>query len=76
MISGVGRSRSTGHGRGSSDTSGGSIAPDDHRAWAPSRYVELKTESIPAGESRTATVQFRSQGDWLIDDVYIDPYRR
>ena len=62
--------------RGSSDSSGGSIAPDSHRVWAPSRYVELKTDQIRAGESGTATVAFRSQGDWQIDDVYVDPYRK
>jgi hypothetical protein len=61
---------------GSTDASSGSIAPDDHRAWSPSRYVDLKTREIPVGQSGTATVQFRSQGDWQIDDVYIDPYRR
>ena len=61
---------------GSTETSIGTISPDDHRAWAPSRYVELRTSAIPAGESGTATVQFRSLGEWLIDDVYIDPYRR
>jgi len=61
---------------GSVDTSSGSIAPDDHRWWSPSRYVELKTKDIPSTQSGTATVSFRSQGDWQIDDVYIDPYRR
>jgi hypothetical protein len=60
----------------STNTNSGSIAPDDHRAWAPSRNVGLGTAGIPAGESGTATVSFRSQGDWQLDDVYIDPYRR
>jgi hypothetical protein len=58
------------------NSSGGSVSSDDHRSWAPSRYVALNTSSIPAGESTQAVVQFRSQGDWVLDDVYIDPYRR
>jgi opacity protein-like surface antigen len=61
---------------GGSDSSGGSISPDAHRGWAPSRAVELKTDSIPAGEQGVATVSFRSQGYWRVDDVAIDPYRR
>jgi hypothetical protein len=62
--------------RGSTDTSSGSIAPADHRSWAPSRPVELKTSSIPAGESATARIAFRSNGSWNIDNVFLDPYRR
>jgi hypothetical protein len=62
--------------RGSGDTSSGSLSPDEHRSWAPSRYIELKTESIRAGESATAKVTFRSNGRWLIDNVFLDPYRR
>jgi hypothetical protein len=61
---------------GSSDSSGGSVSPDDHRGWAPSRFIELKTGAIPAGEQGVATVAFRSQGSWRVDDVAIDPYRR
>jgi hypothetical protein len=61
---------------GSTDSSSGSVSESDHRGWAPSRYVELKTGSIPAGESATVTVKFRSQGEWLVDNVFIDPYRR
>ena len=61
---------------GNTATNTGSIAPDDHRSWAPSRYVGLGTAGIPAGQSGTATVSFRSQGEWQIDDVYLDPYRR
>jgi hypothetical protein len=62
--------------RGSTDTSSGSIPPDEHRSWEPSRFIELKTESIPAGEHATAKVTFRSKGRWLIDNVFLDPYRR
>jgi hypothetical protein len=61
---------------GSNDSSSGSVSPDDHHVWAPSRYVELKTGSIPAGEQGVATVTFRSQGYWRVDDVAVDPYRR
>jgi hypothetical protein len=61
---------------GSSNSSGGSISPDAHKSWAPSRNVDLNTKDIPAGESGMATVSFLSQGDWKVDDVYIDPYRR
>jgi hypothetical protein len=61
---------------GSTDTSNGSISPDEHRWWAPSRFIELKTGSIPAGESATARITFRSNGRWLIDNVFLDPYRR
>jgi hypothetical protein len=62
--------------RGSTDSSSGSVSGDAHRAWAPSRFIELKTTSIPAGESATATVTFRSNGDWRVDNVFVDPYRR
>jgi hypothetical protein len=62
--------------QGSSDSSSGSISPDDHRTWQPSRFVNLKTSSIPAGESATAKVTFKSNGSWLIDNLFLDPYRR
>jgi hypothetical protein len=61
---------------GSSDSSGGSVSPDAHRWWAPSQFIDLKTSVIPAGEQGVATVTFRSQGYWRVDDVAIDPYRR
>jgi hypothetical protein len=61
---------------GSTDSSSMSVSPDAHRTWAPSQFIELKTSAIPAGEQGTATVSFRSQGDWRVDDVAIDPYRR
>jgi hypothetical protein len=62
--------------RGSTDSSNGSVSGDAHRAWAPSRYISLKTDAIPVGESASATVTFRSQGDWRVDNVFVDPYRR
>ena len=61
---------------GGSDSNSGSVSPDEHRGWTPSRPIDLKTASIPAGEQGVATVSFRSQGAWRVDDVSIDPYRR
>lgn len=58
------------------DSSSGSVSPGAHRAWAPSRNIDLKTSSIPRGQTGLVTVSFRSQGDWLLDDVFVDPYRR
>jgi hypothetical protein len=58
------------------DSSSGSVSPSDHTTWRPSRAVELKTGSLKSDETREVTITFRSQGDWLIDDVLIDPYRR
>jgi hypothetical protein len=61
---------------GSSDSSGGSVSPDAHRSWTPSQFLDLKTSAIPTGEQGVATVSFRSDGDWRVDDVAVDPYRR
>jgi hypothetical protein len=58
------------------DSSSGGVSTSAHRWWAPSRNVDLKVDSLAAGETGAVTVTFRSQGDWLIDDVFIDPYRR
>jgi hypothetical protein len=58
------------------DSSSGSVSTSAHRWWAPSRNVDLKVDSLASGETGAVTVTFRSQGDWLIDDVFIDPYRR
>lgn len=44
--------------------------------WAPSRIVNLWTSGLGEGETALATVTFRSGGDWLVDDVFVDPYRR
>jgi hypothetical protein len=62
--------------RGSTDSSSGSVSSSAHRDWAPSRFIALKTDALPAGESATATVAFRSNGDWRVDNVFVDPYRR
>jgi hypothetical protein len=61
---------------GSTNSSSGSVSDADHRLWAPSRFVSLNTEAIPVGESASATITFRSQGGWRVDNVFIDPYRR
>jgi hypothetical protein len=58
------------------DSSSGGVSTSSHRTWAPSRNVDLKVDSLASGETGAVTVTFRSQGDWLIDDVFIDPYRR
>lgn len=44
--------------------------------WEPSRIVNLWTSGLGQGETALATVTFRSGGDWLLDDVFVDPYRR
>lgn len=62
---------------GSTDSSSGSLDNSYHeRSWGPSSYVPLKTDAIPVGESGTATITFRSQGAWRIDNVFVDPFRR
>ena len=57
---------------------------DDHdaktyRAWGPSRTVRLK-RALPRGEAiRDIRLRFWVEGkagSWLIDDVYVDPYKR
>jgi hypothetical protein len=58
------------------DSSSGSISPSDHRVWAPSRNVDLKTGDWGWGQTATVTVRFKSQGTWQVDNVFIDPYRR
>jgi hypothetical protein len=58
------------------DSSSGGVSTSDHRTWAPSRNVDLKVDSLRPGEVGAVTVSFRSQGDWLLDDVFVDPYRR
>jgi hypothetical protein len=52
------------------------IPSGEHRWWSPSRNIDLKSSEIPHGQTGEVTVGFRSEGDWLIDDVFIDPYRR
>lgn len=54
----------------------GNLERSEHASWAPTRNIALHTSSMPYGESGTATVTFRSTGDWRVDNVFIDPYRR
>jgi hypothetical protein len=58
------------------DSASGGVSTSAHRVWAPSAKIDLKVDSYGPGETGWVTVSFRSQGDWLIDDVFIDPYRR
>lgn len=59
------------------DYSRESISSSDHRWWRPSRNIDLKSSEIPEGQTGLVTVDFETDGgEWLIDDVFIDPYRR
>ena len=53
-----------------------SISPSDHRSWQPSARIDLNTSCLGPGRTGIVDVRFRSEGDWLIDDVMIDPYKR
>jgi len=59
----------------------GSPAGDPYKSWRPTDVFVLGS-AIPLAElGGTATVELsfepeKGGGDWLIDDVYIDPYRR
>lgn len=53
-----------------------SLSPSDHSGWEPSAKIDLNTSCLGPGRSGIVDVRFRSQGDWLIDDVMIDPYKR
>jgi hypothetical protein len=52
-----------------------SMSAGDFASWAPSGLIDLQTSKLPAGESGYIAVALRSQGDWTIDDVFVDPYR-
>lgn len=50
-----------------------------HTKWSPTVNVSLNTARMTSTEVAKATVSFSassSTADWLIDDVFIDPYRR
>ncbi len=53
-----------------------SILPSDHSGWQPSAKIDLNTSCLGPGRTGIVDVRFRSEGDWLIDDVMIDPYKR
>ncbi len=59
-----------------SDASSGSVSASDPVTWAPSRLVDLKTAGLEPDETGYVDVTFRRQGDWRVDDVFIDPYKR
>ena len=48
----------------------------DHATWAPTRFIDLDTSGMRPGETALATITIISRGDWLVDDVFIDPYAR
>jgi hypothetical protein len=56
---------------------GGTI-PDDGSAWSPSPELQMRLTNI-TGLLATDSVSFRftpsSWSNWLIDDVYIDPWK-
>jgi hypothetical protein len=52
------------------------MSPTYHAEWAASKIVKLWTSGLGENETGLATVSFRSYGEWLIDDVFVDPYRR
>jgi hypothetical protein len=52
-----------------------SLSSSDYASWTPSDLIDLQTSKLPVGEQAYVAVVFRSQGDWTIDDVFVDPYR-
>lgn len=52
------------------------VSPSDHAVWAPSREVGLRTDALLTGAVGSVIVKFRSQGDWQMDDVFVDPFAR
>jgi hypothetical protein len=44
--------------------------------WKPSKYIYLRTDELRPGETALMDLRVRSRGEWAIDDVFIDPYRR
>ncbi|HWH15870.1 MAG TPA: hypothetical protein VNT51_14105 [Miltoncostaeaceae bacterium] len=52
------------------------IPAAEHGSWAPSRFVSLDTSHMEPHETGLATITVVSQGDWLVDNVFIDPYAR
>jgi hypothetical protein len=57
----------------------GRVSADAFRNWAATPMISLGDAlGIPAGDSRKVSLRITAiaGGDWLIDGVYIDPYRR
>lgn len=47
-----------------------------HLSWAPSGNVSLLPDALNGATAGSAEVTFRTQGDWQVDDVFVDPYAR
>lgn len=49
-------------------------------SWAPTDILPMLVNEDTAeyGNARTVSLRFtaRGSGDWQIDDIYVDPYRR
>jgi hypothetical protein len=52
------------------------ISASAHGGWQPSEKIDLNTTCLGPERSGVVDVRFRGEGDWLIDDVMIDPYKR
>ncbi len=63
------------------DTTVGALNGSDYAAWKPTPSFKL-AETLPlwqSGQTLTAQIVLDPEdygGDWQIDDIYIDPYRR
>lgn len=58
------------------DVTRGSVSAAGHGQWAPSRNIDLMTHMLAPGTVGYVDVKFKSQGDWQIDDVFVDPFAR
>jgi hypothetical protein len=53
------------------------VSSYDHRSWAPSRNVSLRTDAFVPGDTALVTVELRTDDSgWYVDNVFIDPFRR
>lgn len=59
-----------------SDSASTTVVAGNHLGWRPSPKVGLRTEGLLPGEAGYVDVSFRSEGAWLVDDVFLDPYRK
>ena len=58
------------------ETTTTTIGDDEHTEWAPTEPIMLNTSTMGVGQKAYATLTIASEGSWLVDDVFIDPYRR
>lgn len=52
---------------------------DEHDGWHVSKHVKLKKVLPKEDEARDIRLRFtvkKGSGSWLVDDVYVDPYKR